>query len=77
MNWLVKFLFELFLIVRFSGMTTPSISNNFLIQDKFCRNVYNQTEHFCQHINDDNISEATKIVRDEIFSSTSKFTQVQ
>ena len=70
-------LFELFIFIRAGASTVASIAITLLVQNKICINRYNQTRHFCEHINNlQSVADQTSkqiILKDYIFADSTLF----
>lgn len=67
------FAFELFIFIRALQSTVSGIAVTLLVQDKICVNRYNQSVHFCQHINEPMETMAEQEVKDRILADSTLF----
>ncbi|KAH7636323.1 hypothetical protein HUG17_10293 [Dermatophagoides farinae] len=67
------FLFDMYIFLTLFTYGIQIITTNLLLQDKICRLHYNQSQFFCQHINEDIFEGDDKIIKDRILSSAALF----
>ncbi|UXI18814.1 lipopolysaccharide-induced tumor necrosis factor-alpha factor [Sarcoptes scabiei] len=67
------FLFDFFIFIFFLHYGFLFLTIGMLLQDKICRNLYNQSEHFCQHINENRFDSNRTELRNEILAYTASF----
>ncbi|KAF7491723.1 hypothetical protein SSS_03668 [Sarcoptes scabiei] len=67
------FLFDFFIFIFFLHYGFLLLTIGMLLQDKICHNLYNQSEHFCQHINENRFDSNRTELRNEILAYTASF----
>jgi len=70
-----SYMFEAYIVLRIASQIVSSLGFHFLVQDKICLNEYNQTEEFCQRINEVQDGDPEAAVRDRILADATKFNQ--
>ncbi|KAH7636680.1 hypothetical protein HUG17_6886 [Dermatophagoides farinae] len=68
------FLFDLYIFLFIFSYGIYILTTGWLIQDKICRNLFNQSRTFCEYINEkDRFDENEIIIRDEILAFGAMF----
>ena len=68
-------LYELLVMARVTNQVMLPIAWHYLVQDKYCLNIYNQNELFCQTINLDKNDTIEIDYQNKIYSDSAKFDQ--
>ena len=70
-----KHFFEIYLVLRIASQIFSQLGWHYLIQDKYCINIHNQSDYFCQQIHVLKNNESYEQIANEVFADSTKFYQ--